>query len=271
MAMICFFMCIDLGRCSKCGERVDRSLLCLRDCRFPQVCQVRRARGRAAISCPTGLSSILYDQTNVMTPLTFQTLRLLCRRRIPFRRGDGARARRVARQRLERTARPRRRRPRNLQGEGPRLPPVATADLARARQRSSASWARAPAHFAIEVLDVAASTNTLLMERAAAGAAGGSVIAAEWQTHGRGRRGRVWHATPGAALTFSLLWRFQQGAGALSGLSLAVGVAVARTLARLGVERHRPQMAERRHLARLQAGRHADRNAGRSERAPARR
>jgi BirA family biotin operon repressor/biotin-[acetyl-CoA-carboxylase] ligase len=89
--------------------------------------------------------------------------------------------------------------------------------------------------FSIDVLDLAPSTNTLLMERAAAGAAGGSVIAAEWQTHGRGRRGRVWHATPGAALTFSLLWRFEQGAGALSGLSLAAGVAVARTLARLGV------------------------------------
>ena len=90
--------------------------------------------------------------------------------------------------------------------------------------------------FPVEVLDVAASTNTLLMARTTAGAASGSVIAAEWQTAGRGRRGRVWHAAPGAALTFSLLWRFQQGAGALSGLSLAVGVAVARTLARLGIE-----------------------------------
>ena len=30
----------------------------------------------------------------------------------------------------------------------------------------------------------------------------------------------------GASLTFSLLWRFQSGAAALSGLSLAVGVAM---------------------------------------------
>ncbi len=89
--------------------------------------------------------------------------------------------------------------------------------------------------FKIELLDVATSTNTLLMERAAAGAASGSMIAAEWQTGGRGRRGRVWHATPGAALTFSLLWRFQQGAGTLSGLSLAVGVALTRALSRLGI------------------------------------
>ena len=89
--------------------------------------------------------------------------------------------------------------------------------------------------FSIEVLDLVPSTNTLLMERVAAGAPGGSVIAAEWQTQGRGRRGRVWHATPGAALTFSLLWRFQLGASALSGLSLAIGVAVIRALARCGV------------------------------------
>ncbi len=89
--------------------------------------------------------------------------------------------------------------------------------------------------FALEVLDSTASTNTLLMARAA-GAATGSVIAAEWQTHGRGRRGRPWHSLPGAALTFSLLWRFQQGAGLLSGLSLAVGVAVARALTTLGVD-----------------------------------
>ena len=90
-------------------------------------------------------------------------------------------------------------------------------------------------HFALEVLASADSTNTLLLRRAEAGAAGGSVIAAEWQTQGRGRRGRAWHSAPGAALTFSLLWRFQQGAGFLAGLSLAVGVAVTRALAALGV------------------------------------
>jgi BirA family biotin operon repressor/biotin-[acetyl-CoA-carboxylase] ligase len=61
------------------------------------------------------------------------------------------------------------------------------------------------------------------------------VIAAEWQTAGRGRRGRIWHAAPGAALTFSLLWRFQQGAGYLSGLSLAAGLAMVRALGALGV------------------------------------
>ena len=47
---------------------------------------------------------------------------------------------------------------------------------------------------------------------------------------GRGRRGRAWTAIAGGSLTFSLGWRFEQGAGFLAGLSLAVGVAVVRAL-----------------------------------------
>ena len=89
--------------------------------------------------------------------------------------------------------------------------------------------------FSLEVVDSVASTNTLLMQCAADGAPCGTVIAAEWQTQGRGRRGRPWHALPGATLTFSLLWRFAQGAGFLAGLSLAVGLAVQRVLAACGV------------------------------------
>jgi BirA family biotin operon repressor/biotin-[acetyl-CoA-carboxylase] ligase len=90
--------------------------------------------------------------------------------------------------------------------------------------------------FAIEVVDVVASTNTLLMQRAAAGAPGGTVLVAEWQRAGRGRMHRPWHAGPGAALTFSVLWRFREGAAALAGLSLSVGVALARALAKVGAE-----------------------------------
>ena len=78
--------------------------------------------------------------------------------------------------------------------------------------------------------DTVDSTNTALLAQAAAGAESGAVLAAEWQPRGRGRLGRVWRAGVGEALTFSLLWRFARGAGALSGLSLAIGVAVARAL-----------------------------------------
>ena len=119
-----------------------------------------------------------------------------------------------------------------VRGRGYRLAePLSLLDRAEIERQLGAHAPR----FALAVLDNAESTNTLLMQRAAEGAASGSVIAAEWQTHGRGRRGRPWHSAPGAALTFSLLWRFQQGAGFLAGLSLAVGIAITRALAVIGV------------------------------------
>jgi len=95
--------------------------------------------------------------------------------------------------------------------------------------------------FDIEVVPQAASSNTLLLQRARLEAAGGgalngSVLAVELQTAGRGRVGRTWHSTLGGTLTFSLLWRFDCGLNALSGLSLAVGVAIARALNSFGAQ-----------------------------------
>ncbi len=57
-----------------------------------------------------------------------------------------------------------------------------------------------------------------------------SFIFAEMQTAGRGRRGRDWLSPPAGNLYFSCLKRFEHGYAALSGLSLAVGVAVLRAL-----------------------------------------
>ena len=88
--------------------------------------------------------------------------------------------------------------------------------------------------FDIEVVPQAASSNTLLLQRAALGAPGGSVVAVELQSAGRGRLGRAWHSGLGNALTFSLLWRFDCGLNALSGLSLTVGVAILRALDKAG-------------------------------------
>jgi BirA family biotin operon repressor/biotin-[acetyl-CoA-carboxylase] ligase len=79
------------------------------------------------------------------------------------------------------------------------------------------------------------STNTVLMRRLAAGAPSGTVLITDRQTAGRGSRGRTWAASPEASLTFSVLWIFSGGLARLSGLSLAVGVAVVRALARCGV------------------------------------
>ena len=87
--------------------------------------------------------------------------------------------------------------------------------------------------FDIDLLPSCDSTNAVLLTRAEAGAPSGTVVIAAEQTAGRGRRGRGWFASPGDSLTFSLLWRFAPGT-APAGLSLAVGVAVARALTRVG-------------------------------------
>jgi BirA family biotin operon repressor/biotin-[acetyl-CoA-carboxylase] ligase len=91
----------------------------------------------------------------------------------------------------------------------------------------------------VEVLDECPSTNSVLAERAAAGAPHGTVLVCEHQSAGRGRRGNSWVSAVGGSLAFSILWRFTRGAGALGGLSLAVAVGAAKALERLdthGVE-----------------------------------
>lgn len=88
--------------------------------------------------------------------------------------------------------------------------------------------------FDVDALDQCDSTSSELLRRAAQGVPSGSVLVADQQSGGRGRRGRVWLSAPEASLTFSLLWRFPAGTTALSGLSLAIGVAIAEGLADLG-------------------------------------
>ncbi|SCY64490.1 BirA family transcriptional regulator, biotin operon repressor / biotin-[acetyl-CoA-carboxylase] ligase [Nitrosospira sp. Nl5] len=95
-------------------------------------------------------------------------------------------------------------------------------------------------NFDLEVLDTVESTSSLLLQKAAtelsSPSTGTHAVATELQTSGRGRRGRQWHSGLGDGLAFSLLWRFQQGASFLSGLSLAVGVAIIRALKSAGIE-----------------------------------
>jgi len=103
-----------------------------------------------------------------------------------------------------------------------------------ARERIISHLGEQAPRFDIELVDETGSTNTDMLQRALQGARSGSVLVAESQTCGRGRRGRDWQSSPGGALTFSLLWRFEHGAGFLSGLSLAVGIALVRVLRQQG-------------------------------------
>ncbi len=79
------------------------------------------------------------------------------------------------------------------------------------------------------------STNADLLARAAT-LPGPLLLVARNQTAGRGRAGRSWLSSSEGSLTFSLAWKFDGGLPRLTGLPLAVGVALADTLERLGVQ-----------------------------------
>lgn len=74
------------------------------------------------------------------------------------------------------------------------------------------------------------------LQRRGSDAADLSVVIAETQSAGRGRRGRTWLSPPGLNLYLSCLKRFDGGFAALSGLSLAVGVVLLRALESLGID-----------------------------------
>ncbi|MDG4596063.1 MAG: biotin--[acetyl-CoA-carboxylase] ligase [Candidatus Contendobacter sp.] len=87
----------------------------------------------------------------------------------------------------------------------------------------------------LDVHPVLDSTNDDLLARIDEDWPSGAVCLAEQQRAGRGRLGRSWQSPFAASLAGSLLWRFHLSATALSGLSLATGIAVARALRSFGV------------------------------------
>lgn len=88
----------------------------------------------------------------------------------------------------------------------------------------------------IEIFQTLDSTNKYVRERAEQSDYSASVVFAERQTSGRGRRGKTWVSPFAANIYMSILWEFEQGAQALEGLSLGIGVAVRRALAELGLD-----------------------------------
>lgn len=83
---------------------------------------------------------------------------------------------------------------------------------------------------------VAASTNTALVELASHQSIDGTVVTADLQVSGKGRRGRPWISPIGYGVAASVGFEPDMPAHGLMGLSLAVGVTVVRALAALGVQ-----------------------------------
>ena len=89
---------------------------------------------------------------------------------------------------------------------------------------------------AVHVRFAVDSTNSFLAERLRAGAAAPELCAAEIQTAGKGRQGRRWVSGLGQSLVLSVSWRLAALPDGLSGLSLAVGVALVEALAAGGFD-----------------------------------
>ena len=87
----------------------------------------------------------------------------------------------------------------------------------------------------VSVVDVVDSTNRRLLDWGDPVTLHGQVYIAEYQSDGRGRRGRSWFGLGYQDLALSLAWRMKQGAAELSTVSLVAGLAVCDCLKDIGL------------------------------------
>lgn len=80
------------------------------------------------------------------------------------------------------------------------------------------------------------STNSALLARPNPPFGICEIMLAEYQTAGRGRRGRAWVAPPGGSICLSLSWAFREVPQDLGALGLIIGVCALRALRESGVK-----------------------------------
>ncbi|MGI9290677.1 MAG: biotin--[acetyl-CoA-carboxylase] ligase [Gammaproteobacteria bacterium] len=79
------------------------------------------------------------------------------------------------------------------------------------------------------------STSNELLQQAPPNAGSARVFLAEYQSAGRGRRGRNWYAPAGHSICLSVGWTYATSPADFSCLGLAVGIATLRAVKRAGV------------------------------------
>ncbi|NJN52418.1 MAG: biotin--[acetyl-CoA-carboxylase] ligase [Gammaproteobacteria bacterium] len=108
--------------------------------------------------------------------------------------------------------------------------PLEVSRIVDALSKSARSWLRQ-----VEVFEEIDSTNLHLTRIAAHGSIDGRVALAEFQTHGRGRRGRSWSGTAGSNVALSIGHSVDVPVAKVGALSLVVGLAVADALDCAGI------------------------------------
>ncbi|MBS0579255.1 MAG: biotin--[acetyl-CoA-carboxylase] ligase [Proteobacteria bacterium] len=88
----------------------------------------------------------------------------------------------------------------------------------------------------LEAIWSTGSTNTELLQRPFPREGTAEALLAEYQTAGKGRRGRAWVAPPGGAICLSVSWTFPAVSQDLGALGLVIGVCALRALRVLGLE-----------------------------------
>lgn len=109
---------------------------------------------------------------------------------------------------------------------------VASPDFAPVELRAALAEGAQVVGRELHCYDSVVSTNTVAAELAGAGSAEGTVVIADTQTGGRGRRGRAWRSPPGKNLYMSVLLRPDLSPRDASVLTLATAVAACAALRR---------------------------------------
>ncbi|WP_408618528.1 bifunctional biotin--[acetyl-CoA-carboxylase] ligase/biotin operon repressor BirA [Celerinatantimonas sp. YJH-8] len=105
--------------------------------------------------------------------------------------------------------------------------------LAAAISLLDEQWLREKLQIPVYIFPEMASTNTWVMEHLGE-LSHGQLVSCDYQSAGRGRRGRGFQSAVAGQLPFSIYWCYEGGLDAIQGLSLVVGVAIAETLRQQG-------------------------------------